>query len=101
MSAETAFARLGKRTCDVFLNGSAYWKNIPLEVWEYRIGGYQVLKKWLSYRDQKLLGRALTLEEAEHVTQVARRIAAILLVGPALDANYAAAKANAFSWPLK
>jgi len=39
---------------DVYLNGSAYWKNVPLEVWEYRIGGYQVLKKWLSYREEKL-----------------------------------------------
>jgi len=27
---------------------------------EYWIGGYQVVKKWLSYRPLNLLGRALT-----------------------------------------
>jgi hypothetical protein len=32
------------------------------------------------------------------VAQVTRRIAAILLMGPALDANYAAAKAEAVAW---
>ena len=100
LSPEIALARLGTRTRDVYLNGSSYWKNVPLEVWEYRIGGYQVIKKWLSYREQKLLGRILTLEEAEHVTEVVRRIAAILLLGPALDANYAAIKAASYTWPF-
>jgi hypothetical protein len=101
LTPESAFARLGRRTCDVYLNGSAYWKNVPLEVWEYRIGGYQVLKKWLSYREEKLLGRRLSLDEAEYVTDVVRRIAAILLLGPALDANYAAVKASSYAWPGK
>ena len=49
-------------------------------------------KKWLSYREHELLGRALTVEEARYVTEVARRITAILLLGPALDANYEAVK---------
>jgi hypothetical protein len=101
LSPEIVFARLGMRTCDVYLNGTAYWRNIPLEVWEYRIGGYQIIKKWLSYREGKLLGRALTLEEAEYITDVVRRIAAILLLGPALDGNYATIKANNYAWPSK
>ena len=29
---------------------------MPANVWEYYIGGYQVIKKWLSYREQELLG---------------------------------------------
>ena len=33
---------------DVYLNDHAYWKDIPVNVWEYRLGGYQVLKKWLT-----------------------------------------------------
>ena len=101
LSPEVAFARLGMRTCDAYLNGTAYWKNVPLEVWEYRIGGYQVVKKWLSYREGKLLGRALMVEEAEYITDVVRRIAAILLLGPALDENYVAIKANNYVWPVK
>jgi hypothetical protein len=36
---------------DVYLNDVAYWKGIPARVWDYTIGGYQVIKKWLSYRD--------------------------------------------------
>jgi hypothetical protein len=58
---------------------------------------YQVIKKWLSYRekgaDEKpLLGRPITKEEARYVTEMARRIAALLLMGAALDANYEAVK---------
>ena len=65
-------------TVDVYLNDHAYWRNIPHAVWQYRLGGYQVLKKWLSYRDHKVLGRPLSLEELNHFSEVARRIAAIL-----------------------
>jgi hypothetical protein len=46
-------------------------------VWEYTIGGYQVIKKWLSYRESELLGRALTLAEANEVRDTARRLTAI------------------------
>jgi hypothetical protein len=34
-------------------------------------------------------------EESRHVTDMARRIAALLLMGPALDANYEAVKRDA------
>jgi hypothetical protein len=90
---------LGDRTCDVYLNDVAYWSNIPIRVWEYTIGGYQVVKKWLSYREEKLLGRPLTKDEVRYVQQMARRIAAILLLEPALDANYHKVKERAFPWP--
>ena len=66
------------KTVDVYLNDAAYWRNIPGAVWNYKLGGYQVLKKWLSYREHKVLGRPLTLDEASHFTDTARRIAAIL-----------------------
>ncbi len=46
---------LGLKTCDVFLNDVAFWKNVPTRVWDYVIGGYQVVKKWLSYRERELL----------------------------------------------
>jgi hypothetical protein len=47
--AEQVQALLGDRTCDVYLNGAAYWKNVSSRVWGYTLGGYQVIKKWLSY----------------------------------------------------
>ena len=69
---------LGDTTFDVYLNERAYWCNIPPAVWNYQLGGYQVLKKWLSYRESKVLGRSLLPEEVQHFTDTARRIAAIL-----------------------
>ena len=95
--ADGEFGGLGNRTVDVHLNDTAYWRNIPLPVWEYTIGGYQVIKKWLSYREFALLGRALTLDEVREVQNIARRITAILLMESALDANYAAVKVAALT----
>ena len=77
-----------------------YWKNVHARVWDYTIGGYQVIKKWLSYREQKLLGRPLTTDEAREVMNIARRIAAILLLEPSLDVNYQAIKGATYPWPL-
>jgi hypothetical protein len=99
LTPEQAFAELGEKTCDVYLNARAYWKNIPAKVWDYYIGGYQVIKKWLSYREGKLLGRPLTIEEARYVQNMAHRIAALCLLQPELDANYAAVKADTYPWP--
>ncbi len=99
ISSEDAFALFGVRTLDVYLNDSAYWKNVPLLVWEYTIGGYQVVKKWLSYREREILGRSLKMEEVYEVRDMVRRIAAILLLQPALDANYEAVKNDTYQWP--
>jgi hypothetical protein len=74
--------------CDVYLNAVAYWSNVPANVWTYTLGGYPVMKKWLSYREHKLLHRSLRPDEVREVTAIARRIAAILLLESALDANY-------------
>ena len=65
-------------TFDIYLNGRAYWRNVPAAVWRYKLGGYQVLKKWLSYREQSILARPLTPAEVQRFTDTARRIAAIL-----------------------
>ena len=74
---------LSDSTVDVHLNDNARWSNVPAVVWNYKLGGYQVLKKWLSYREQKVLGRNMLPEEVRHFTDTARRIAAILmLTGP-------------------
>lgn len=95
---ESADPLLGKATCDIYLNGVAYWRNVPAAVWDYTLGGYQVIKKWLSYREKKLLGRSLSTDEVKEVTNMARRIAALLLLQPALDANYTAVKSGAWKW---
>ena len=96
---ESVGACLGESTLDVYLNDKVYWKNIPRRVWDYHIGGYQVIKKWLSYREKGLLGRPLRSEEAREVTNIARRIAAILLLELDLDRNYQAVIENCYAWP--
>ena len=74
-----ALPNLGNTTFDVYLNGEAFWRNIPAAVWDYRLGGYQVLKKWLSYREREVLGRKLQAEEVQHFADTARRIGTMLL----------------------
>ena len=71
---------MGETTYDVYLNDLAYWRNIPATVWTYKLGGYQVLKKWLSYRELGVLERRMLPDEIQYFTDIARRIAAILLV---------------------
>ena len=75
-----AVQTLGDTTFDIYLNDRAYWRNVPSAVWTYKLGGYQVLKKWLSYREHKVLARPLHPEEVQHFTNTARRITAILLL---------------------
>ena len=69
---------LGETTFDIYLNARTFWRNVPAAVWTYKLGGYQVLKKWLSYRDSSILGRSLLPEEVQYFTDTARRIGAIL-----------------------
>ena len=73
-----AILTLGDTTFDVYLNDRAYWRNVPAAAWNYQLGGYQVLKKWLSYRESKVLGRLLFPEEVQHFTNTVRRIGAIM-----------------------
>ena len=75
-----AINTLGDTTFDIYLNDRAYWRNIPSAVWTYKLGGYQVLKKWLSYREHKVLSRPLHPQEVQHLTNTTRRITAILLL---------------------
>jgi hypothetical protein len=86
---------------DVYINDRVYWANVPRDVWTMTIGGYPVIKKWLSYREFRVLGRPLFPEELTYITEVIRRLKALLLMGDALDANYraVAVKGMAFDRP--
>ena len=77
-------AALGSRQADQALKLlGAHARRLPqqsrlleehsIRVWEYTIGGYQVIKKWLSYREREILGRGLTTDEVHAVTEIARR----------------------------
>ena len=97
-TADETAPTLGAVTHDVFLNEAVCWRNVPEKVWDFTIGGYQVIKKWLSYREHALLARTLTLDEAREVTHTARRLAALLMLQPQLDLNYVAIKTATAIW---
>jgi hypothetical protein len=99
LTLHQSIALLGKSCVDVYLNNESFWSAVPINVWNYTLGGYQVLKKWLSYRELPLLGRPLHEDESRYFAQVVRRIAAILLLGPALDASYQAILPTATGLP--
>lgn len=79
---------------DIWINDSICWRNVPVNVWEMTLGGYPVVKKWLSYRELRVLGRALKMEEVVYVTEMVRRLAAVLALSEELDANYKACAKN-------
>ncbi|GHG36003.1 hypothetical protein GCM10017784_32640 [Deinococcus indicus] len=64
--------------------------SVPKRVWEFTLGGYPVLKNWVEYRR----GRTLSLEDADWLEGVVRRVQGLLELGPQLDGIYARAKAE-------
>jgi Predicted helicase len=68
----------------VYISRSQYFEPVPLQVWAYQIGGYQVLEKYL--KDRK--GRRL--EAPVHYLRVATAISLTLAVQAEIEAVYAA-----------
>jgi hypothetical protein len=88
----------GERTGDLFLNDDTYFGNVPELVWNYQLGGYPVLKKWLGYRQaNRRAGRPLTDYERLWFRQIIQRIASLLALGPSLNELYEETAANAFT----
>jgi Type ISP C-terminal specificity domain/Eco57I restriction-modification methylase len=69
--------RYSASTQTIFWNESAGWRNVPQRVWDYEVGGFQVLPKWLGYRHASR-GHTLTSAEIEYVTMVCRRISTLV-----------------------
>lgn len=84
---------------DIYINDAVYFSAVPRDVWQYSVAGYQVLKKWLSYREQVVLRRPLDVDEAREFTEIARRIAALLQMTERLNDNYRQVKAANAPWP--
>jgi len=52
----------------VYINKSRYFEGIAADVWEFKIGGYQVLDKWL--KDRKKAKRTLSFDDVLHYQKV-------------------------------
>ena len=71
----------------IWINETQCFKPVPPEVWEFHIGGYQVLDKYLKSRK----GRALSLDETNHIGAVADSLAFTIEQMATIDAAYRAA----------
>ena len=91
---------LGAEVLDIYLNEGTSWKGVPEAVWNYKVGGFQVLRKWLSYRESEILGRPLTFGEAREFRSIARRLTELVLAGSEFDANYRASAGMVDQDPL-
>nr|MBC7245341.1 DUF559 domain-containing protein [Chloroflexota bacterium] len=68
----------------VSINPTQYFAPVPLEVWEYTIGGYQVCEKWLKDRQ----GRNLTLDEIRTYCRVVTALKKTIEVQEEIDGLY-------------
>ncbi len=60
--------RHDEKTKRVYINSGQYFEGIEKEVWEFMIGGYQVLDKWL--KDRKKAGRTLSYDDQVHYMKI-------------------------------
>jgi predicted helicase len=78
---KVTYAEQGQK---VFINKEQYFEGVPSEVWEYRIGAYQVMEKYL--KDRK--GRKLSLDEINHYMKVAKAIRSTIELQQKIDDVY-------------
>ncbi|MEG4799895.1 N-6 DNA methylase [Microcoleus sp. ARI1-B5] len=52
----------------IYINKQQYFEGIPAEVWAFKVGGYQVLDKWL--KDRKKANRSLSFDDVLHYQRV-------------------------------
>jgi len=69
----------------VYINKDQCFEGISKEVWEYRIGAYQVMEKYL--KDRK--GRGLSLDEVNHYMKATKAIRLTIELQGKIDSVYA------------
>lgn len=73
-----------ERNRKVFINKDQYFEGVRAEVWEYRIGAYQVMEKYLKDRKK----RKLSLDEINHYMQMAKAIRSTIGLQKKIDEVY-------------
>lgn len=74
----------------VHINKDQYFEGIPPEMWEFRIGGYQVCEKWLKSRK----GRTLSYNDLTHYQKIIVAIKETIRLMAEIDGLIP-------SWPIK
>ena len=68
----------------IYINPAQYFEGISKEIWEYYIGGYQVLDKWLKSRKE----RTLSKNEIDHFLNIAMAINQTIELQKKIDKIY-------------
>ena len=80
------------KTGRVYINKTQYFDGVPLTVWNFYVGGYQVLQKWL--KDRK--GRTLSYDDLRHYGFVVSALFETISTMREIDVAVAAGG----GWPL-
>ncbi|MGH7771983.1 MAG: type ISP restriction/modification enzyme [Candidatus Binatia bacterium] len=75
---------LSEKEKRVYVNKAQYFEGVGPEVWQYQIGGYQVLDKWL--KDRK--GRVLSMEDIRHYCRVVTALSKTIQIQTEIDRLY-------------
>lgn len=81
------FVRFAPADQAIAINKTQSFRPVPQPVWDFRIGGYQVLDKYLKSRKE----RVLSLDEIEHVGAIADSLAFTIEQMARIDVAYRAA----------
>ncbi|MCD6198215.1 MAG: N-6 DNA methylase [Deltaproteobacteria bacterium] len=73
-----------KKLSCVYINKHQYFEGIQENIWQYRIGGYQVLSKWL--KDRK--GKVLSLDDVKHYCKITTAIQSTISIQKNIDEIY-------------
>ena len=68
----------------VYINKNQYFEGVEPEIWQYQIGGYQVLDKWLKDRKTRLL----SIEDIKHYCRVVTALAKTIEIQREIDELY-------------
>jgi predicted helicase len=69
--------------CKVYINDTQYFDNVPANVWNFYIGGYQPAQKWL--KDRK--GRTLSFDDIQHYQKIVAVLQETIITMGEIDAQ--------------
>lgn len=82
--SELVKAKAAYKGKKLFINDTQYFGEVEKEVWEFRVGGYQVLDKWFKDR----IGKYLNEDDIRHVCKVLTAISKTLEAQKEIDRLY-------------
>ncbi len=74
----------------VYINKTQFFEPVPMEVWEFHVGGYQVCHKWL--KDRK--GRSLSFDDISHYRKIVKALKETITLMAEVDASIP-------GWPIE